>query len=278
VRLLVTGAGGALGRDVAAAFADHEVVALDHAALDVADRERVLQTIGEIRPDAVAHTAACTDLEGCERDPDRAFAVNALAVRHVAEAADHVGAWLCHVSTDYVFDGKSPTPYVEWDAPNPLSVYGRSKLGGEHEVGERATIVRSSWLAGVAGGSFVRTILEAAKRGPLRVVDDEVACPTFTPDLAAMIRRLVTERRPGIHHVTNQGSASRYALAVEALQLAGLDAEVVPIMTAELHPPRPASRPKRSVLDNAALRLAGIPLLADYHEPLERLVKELIAR
>jgi dTDP-4-dehydrorhamnose reductase len=232
-----------------------------------------------VRPDVVVNAAAWTDVDGCEGEPDRAFAVNALAVRHVAEAAGHVGAWLCQLSTDYVFDGRAPVPYVEWDDPNPLSVYGRSKLGGEHEIGERATVVRSSWLAGATGRSFVRTILAAAERGgPVRVVDDEVGCPTFTPDLAAMIRRLVTERRPGLHHVTNQGTASRYALAVEAVRFAGFDAGVVvPTTTAELDPPRPATRPRQSVLDNAALRLAGIPLLADYHEPLERLVKELLS-
>ena len=277
MRVLVTGAAGALGHDLAIAFADQEVVAFDHATLDVTDRDRVLQVLGAVRPAVVVNAAAWTDVDGCEGDPDRAFAVNALAVRHIAEAAGHVGAWMCQLSTDYVFDGRSPAPYVEWDDPNPLSVYGRSKLGGEHEIGERATIVRSSWLAGVTGRSFVRTMLAAAMRGrPLRVVDDEVGSPTFTPDLAAMIRRLVTERRPGLHHVTNQGTTSRYALAVESLRLAGFDAGIVePITASELDPPRPATRPKQSVLDNAALRLAGMPLLADYHEPLERLVKEL---
>src|SRR2546423_200868 len=233
MRVLMTGAAGALGHDLAIAFADHEVVACDHATLDVTDRDRVLQVVGAVRPDVVVNAAAWTDVDGCEGDPDRAFAVNALAVRHVAEAAGQVGAWMCQLSTDYVFDGRAPAAYVEWDDPNPLSVYGRSKLGGEHEVGERATVVRSSWLAGVTGRSFVRTMLAAAARGePLRVVDDEVGSPTFTPDLAAMIRRLVTERRPGLHHVTNQGTASRYALAVEALRLAGFDAGSVEPNTA----------------------------------------------
>jgi dTDP-4-dehydrorhamnose reductase len=266
-----------LGHDLVLAFADHDVVACDHADLDVTDRDRVLQVIGEVRPAVIVNAAAWTDVDGCEGDPDRAFAVNALAVRNVAEAADHVGAWLCHLSTDYVFDGRSESPYGEWDHPNPLSAYGRSKLGGEHEVGDRATVVRSSWLAGSAGRSFVRTILAAVGRGgPLRVVEDEIGSPTFTPDLAGMIRRLVTERRPGLHHVTNQGSVSRYALAVEAVRFAGFDADsVLPTTAAELDPPRPATRPKFSVLDNAALRLAGVPLLAEYHESLERLVKEL---
>src|SRR2546423_4158739 len=180
--VLVTGAAGALGHDLAIAFADHEVVACDHATLDVTDRDRVLQVVGAVRPDVVVNAAAWTDVDGCEGDPDRAFAVNALAVRHVAEAAGHVGAWLCHLSTDYVFDGRAPSPYVEWDDPNPLSVYGRSKLGGEHEVGERATVVRSSWLAGGTGRRLVQTMLVAPGRGgALRVVAAQVGGPPFNP-------------------------------------------------------------------------------------------------
>ena len=279
MRVLVTGATGALGREVVQAFAGHEVVACDRAALDVSVRERVLQVFGALRPHAIVNTAAWTDVDGCEADSDRAFAVNAFAVRNIVEAARAVDAWVCHVSTDYVFDGTATRPYAEWDEPNPISVYGLSKLGGEREIGAAATVVRTSWLAGAAGRNFVKTILERAGTGAsLKVVDDQVGCPTFTPDLAAMIRLLVTERRPGIYHVTNQGSTSWYNLAVETGGFAGLDTgRVVPIATDELDPPRPARRPRSSVLDNAALRLTGTPPLSDYHEPLERLVKELMA-
>ena len=279
MKILITGAGGALGRDLVSAFSGHDVVALAHEQLDVADRDAVLQALGATRPDAVVHAGAWTNVDGCELEPDQAFRVNALGTRNVVEGARLTGGRVCYVSTDYVFDGRADQPYVEWDATNPLSVYGRSKLGGEQELGPVDTVVRTSWVCGRWGRNFVKTILERAKAGQtLTVVDDQQGCPTFTEDLAEMIRRLVVERRPGLFHVTNQGPTTWFALARELVALGGLDPEQVqPISTAELDPPRPAPRPAYSVLDNAALRLGGVPLLADHHEPLERLVKELVA-
>jgi dTDP-4-dehydrorhamnose reductase len=284
VRLLVTGAHGALGRDVVAVSeqAGDEVVACDRGRLDVTDRDAVLGTITTVRPDAVVHCAAWTDVDGCESDHDRAWSVNALAVRAVAEACDLAGARLCHVSTDYVFDGGLDRPYTEWDATAPRSAYGRSKLGGEVEadrLGPAATIVRTSWLCGGHGRNFVSSILAAlADRDHVDVVDDQRGCPTFTDDLASMVRQLVVARRPGVFHVTNQGPTTWFGLARDAATSAGIDPQRVrPIATADLRPARPAPRPANSVLDNAALRLAGVPLLPDHHEPLERLVKELIA-
>jgi dTDP-4-dehydrorhamnose reductase len=282
MRVLITGAAGALGRDLERVFApDHEVFACDRAELDVTDRDRVLQVIRDVRPDAIVHSGAWTDVDGCESDVDRAWAVNALGTRHVAEAAARAGAHLVHVSTDYVFDGSTDRPYAEWHAANPRSVYGRSKRGGEIEaitlLGADAAIVRTSWLCGRDGRNFVKTMLDrAAARATVDVVDDQHGCPTFTDDLAGMIRVLVTSRRPGLFHITNQGATTWYRLACETYRLAGADVALVhPISTAELDPPRPAPRPAYSVLDNAALRLSGIPLLPDHHEPLERLVKVL---
>ena len=281
MRVLVTGAGGQLGREVVETFslAGDDVAACDHAALDVADRDQVLQVIGAAAPDAIVHAGAWTDVDGCERGPDRAYAVNALGTRHVAEAARLVGARVCYVSTDYVFDGTADRPYREWDPPNPVSVYGRSKLAGEAVLGPADTVVRTSWVCGRHGRNFVKTILaKALEGGPLHVVDDQHGCPTFTEDLAGMVRRLVVARRPGVFHVTNQGATTWYRLARDIVAAAGLDVEMVrPITTAEMQPPRPAPRPASSVLDNAALRLSGIPLLPDHHEPLERLVKELMS-
>jgi dTDP-4-dehydrorhamnose reductase len=279
VKVLITGAAGALGRELVSAFAGHEVVAAPHEALDVADRDAVLQVVGAATPDAIVHAGAWTNVDGCELDPDQAFRVNALGTRNVIEGARLTGGRVCYVSTDYVFDGRANRPYVEWDATNPLSVYGRSKLGGEHELGPADTIVRTSWVCGRFGRNFVKTILERARTGQaLTVVDDQHGCPTFTDDLAEMIRRLVVERRSGLFHVTNQGATTWFALARELVALAGLDAGLVqPIATAELDPPRPAPRPAYSILDNAALRLGGVSLLDDYHEPLERLVKDLIS-
>jgi dTDP-4-dehydrorhamnose reductase len=274
VRVLLTGAGGQLGLELVEAFAGHEVVACDHVALDVADRDRVLATITGTGPDVVVHAAAWTDVDGCEADADRAWRVNALGTRHVVQAARLVGARVCHVSTDYVFDGAAHRPYTEWDPTGPLSVYGRSKLGGEQELGPDDTVVRTSWLCGQRGRNFVRTVVERAARGlELKVVDDQHGCLTLASDLAAMIRRLVIERRPGRYHVTNQGPTTWFGVARHAVGIAGFDPDLVrPVATADLDPPRAAPRPPFAVLDNAALRLCDIPLLPDHRDALERLV------
>jgi dTDP-4-dehydrorhamnose reductase len=277
VRVLVTGASGQLGREVVDVFAGHDVVASDQASLDVADREQVLAVAATIRPDAIVHAAAWTDVDACEGDPDRALRVNAMGTRHVAQAARLVGARVCYVSTDYVFDGAAGRPYTEWDAPNPLSVYGRSKLGGEAELSPEDTIVRTSWLCGRHGRNFVATVLGRAARGEeLRVVDDQHGCFTLAADLATTIRRLVVERLSGLYHVTNQRPTTWFRLARDAVATAGLDPGLVhPIATAELQPARAATRPPFAVLDNAALRLSGLPLLPDHGEALERLVRDL---
>lgn len=279
-RVLVTGAGGQIGSEVVGAFAGDEVIATDRATLDVADRDAVLQAITSTAPDIVVHTGAWTAVDACEGDPDRAFLVNALGTRNVVEGARRAGAWLCYLSTDYVFDGTKPEPYVEWDTPNPVSVYGRSKRGGELEVlsgGREATIVRTSWVCGLHGANMVKTILRlAGEHEKLAFVDDQRGQPSFADDLAPTIRRLVVERRPGVFHVTNQGAVSWYEFARGVLETAGLDpGRVRPIATADLDPPRPAPRPANSVLDNAALRLAGLPLLPHHREPLDRLVRQL---
>jgi dTDP-4-dehydrorhamnose reductase len=279
-RILVTGAGGQLGHDLTEAFNDHEVLATTRQQLDVSDRDAVLQAIGAFQPDAVVHAGAWTAVDACEGDPDRAFAVNALGTRHVAEGARLVGARVCYVSTDYVFDGTSAEPYREWDATNPLSVYGKSKLGGERELDPGATIVRTSWVCGLHGANMVKTVLRlAAEHDRLSFVDDQHGCPSFTSDLADAVRTLVVARLPGTFHVTNQGPTTWFQFARDILAFSGADPDRVrPIATSQLVPPRPAPRPANSVLDNAALRLQGLPLLRDHHEPLERLVKELTSK
>ncbi len=283
MRVLVTGAGGQLGREVVDAFASagshHDVLACSHTTLDVGDRDACMQVIGGAEPDAVVHAGAWTDVDGCQTDPDRAWRVNALGTRHVAEAARLVGARVCYVSTDYVFDGTGDRPYNEWDDTNPLSVYGRSKRAGEAVLGPDDLIVRTSWVCGRHGHNFVKTVLRLVGAGkPMKVVDDQHGCPSFADDLAGMIYRLVVARRAGLFHVTNQVPTTWYRLAADIVTAAGLDPALVePITTAELEPARPAPRPANSVLDNAALRLSGLPLLDDHHVPLERLVKELVS-
>lgn len=279
MKVFVTGAGGQVGREVVDHFGacGDSVVAAARADLDVADRSAVMAAIVSTRPDVIVHCASWTAVDACESDPDRAFAVNALGTRHVMEAARRAGAHVVYLSTDYVFDGTKPSPYVEWDAPAPMSVYGRSKLGGEQEIDPSSAIVRISWVCGQHGSNMVKTVLRLAASHPeLAFVDDQRGCPTFAGDLAVMLRRLAVSRVPGVYHVTNQGAVSWYDFACEVLRAAGDDpGRVRPISTAELQPPRPAPRPANSVLDNAALRLSGVPLLDDFREPLARLVAQL---
>jgi dTDP-4-dehydrorhamnose reductase len=279
MRVLITGASGLLGRDVvdACAAAGDEFVAFDHGRLDVTDRDAVLGALTALRPEAVIHCAAWTDVDACESDPERAFMANGLAVRWVAEGCRRAGAHLVHVSTDYVFDGTIDRPYNEWDTPNPRSAYGESKLAGEREaaaLGDGSTIVRTSWMCGEHGPNMVKTVLRlAAERDALAFVDDQRGYPTFASDLAPMLRRLAVDRRAGVHHVTNQGAVSWFDFAREVLRAAGKDPGIVsPIKTADLDPPRAANRPANSVLDNAVLRAAGLALLRDFRAPLAELV------
>jgi len=281
VRILVTGASGQLGRALVPVLErEHrDVVGTDEKTMDLSDRDAVVGTIAAVHPDVIVHGAAWTDVDGSEGDPSRAFTVNALGTRHVAEGARRVGAHVVLVSTDYVFDGTLTRPYTEWDATNPLSVYGASKRAAELELDPGWAVVRTSWLFGRHGHNIVKTILRLATEEPdreLRFVDDQRGCPTAAEDLAPVLARLAVGRFPGTFHVTNQGATTWFQLARDVLICAGLDpARVVPVSTSELG--RPAPRPARSVLDNLALRSTGIAQPPDHHEPLERLVKELIA-
>jgi dTDP-4-dehydrorhamnose reductase len=283
VRILLTGAAGQVGREVAEQLdrhAHHEVMAAGRAQLDLADRDQVLGAITGWQPDLVLNLAAMTAVDACETEVDLAYRVNALGARHVADGARRVGAHVVHVSTDYVFDGRKAGPYLEWDPTSPRSVYGRSKLGGEAELASSGcswTVARTSWVCGYHGANMVKTVLRLAEgTGPLRFVSDQRGHPTFADDLAGMLIRLGIERRPGLFHVTNQGAVSWYEFVREILALVGGDpGRVEPIASVDLQPPRPAPRPANSVLDNAALRLSGLPLLDHFRVPLERLVTRL---
>ena len=279
MRVLVTGAGGQLGRELARHCADagDTVAALDRSQLDVGDPRAVSQAVETHRPDVVVNAAAWTVVDACEGDPERAFRDNADAVRWLRDACDGADCHLVQMSTDYVFDGTLDRPYREDDDTNPLSVYGKSKLEGELAAGDAATIVRTSWLCGAGGGNMVKTVLRLLASGaPLTFVTDQRGCPTFTADLVVPVRELAVQRRPGVFHVTNQRAVSWFEFVREIVDAAGGDADVVrPIIAAELVPPRPAPRPANSVLANDALQAAGIPLLRDHSAPLRELVAEL---
>jgi dTDP-4-dehydrorhamnose reductase len=243
----------------------------------VDDRDAVQFTFESFQPDVVLHGGALTAVDLCETEVDLAYAVNALGTRNVAEAAQRVGAHLLYVSTDYVFDGTAERPYNEWDRPNPQSVYGASKWAGERECPPGSTIVRTSGVCGAHGKNMVKTALRLAEgEGDLTFVSDQHFSPTFTADLAAAIVTLGTDRRPGIFHVTNRGATTWWGFVRAVLEAADDDPERVrPITTAEY--PLPAPRPANSVLDNMALRLAGLPPLPDWQDGLTRLVGALQA-
>ncbi len=279
MRIFVTGASGQVGGEMPAAFVGHEIIPGMRPAFDLTDERSVRQAIEAAAPDLVVHPAAYTDVDGCERDPDRAYRTNALGCRYVALAARDVGAALVVVSTDYVFDGTKGHPYLEWDEPNPLSVYGRSKLAGECEAlrhHPRCYVVRTSWVYSPRGRNFVRTMLRlAAERPEVLVVDDEWGGPTLAADLARAIARLVERPIYGIYHFANAGSCSRFQLAARAIARAGRTALVRPISSAEYRQRTPflARRPANSTLANLAGAALGIEL-----RPWEEAVDELVDR
>lgn len=276
MRIVVTGAGGMLGRDVvrAAADAGHDPRALSRAELDVLDAGATAAAIAAARPDVVVNCAAYTNVDGAETDEATATRVNGDGAGHVAEAAARVDAALVHVSTDYVFDGRKEDPYVESDPVGPASAYGRSKLAGEQAVtaaGPRHAIARSSWLFGTGGRNFVDTMLRLAReRDEVRVVADQVGCPTYTAHLARALVSLAESDAYGVHHVAAEGACSWYDFAVEIFRLDDADCRVEACTTAEF--PRPAPRPGFSVL--ATERDDGPAALPHWVEGLEAYLGE----
>ena len=275
MRILITGAGGMLGFDVRRAVdgAGHEGLALTRAQLDITDTVATADAVRDARPDAVINCAAWTDVDGAETHAAEASAVNGTGAGNVAAAAAAAGAWLVHVSTDYVFDGAKPQPYVESDPVDPMSAYGRSKLEGERAVAAAApeahTIVRTAWLFGAGGKCFPKTILRAAAQRPeLTVVADQVGSPTFTGHLAPALVELAAQRVPGVLHVAGAGRCSWYELAVAVVAAGGVDCPVRPISTDEY--PLPARRPANSVLVSER----GAPALPDWRLGLKDFMSE----
>jgi dTDP-4-dehydrorhamnose reductase len=261
-----------LGRELTAHLgARHQVVPADLPEVDITDLELVQRTFASAQPDAVIHTAAFTAVDDCEHRPDLAFQVNAEGTRHVALACLQASLPMLYLSTDYVFDGQKPTPYAEDDPPNPLNVYGRSKLEGERHVTEllqAAWIVRTSWLFGPRGKNFVRTILQRARREELlRVVDDQIGAPTYTMDLAEKLEQIVLKGNPGIYHVTNRGYCSWFEFAQEILRQAGLSH--VPLFAVPTSASnRPALRPRNSRLALTRLESEGLGLPPPWQDAL----------
>ncbi|MEW6439706.1 MAG: dTDP-4-dehydrorhamnose reductase [bacterium] len=253
LKILVAGSKGMLGTDLVEVLGlAHSVIGVDIDELDITDRQAVEERIGGWSPDLVINAAAYTDVDASEREPALALRINAEGVENLALACRSMGVRLIHLSTDYVFDGKKASPYVESDRPHPMGAYGKSKWEGEQRarrIEPEVCIVRTAWLYGQRGRNFVRSILEQSeKTRTLRVVRDQTGSPTYTRDLAQALKVVAEKRLAGVYHVTNQGSCTWFDFARKILELAGRqDVDVVPISTEELG--RSAPRPSRSVLD-----------------------------
>jgi dTDP-4-dehydrorhamnose reductase len=275
MRIIVTGANGMLGTDLCKVLSsNHDLIHLNYPEFDLTKPGRTHSRITASTPEMVIHTAAYTDVDESENNPELAMSINAQGTEVVAKACKESDASLIYISTDYIFDGKKESSYTETDRPNPLSVYGRSKLIGEEKIEKifkNYYIIRTSWLYGKSGNNFVKAIITADKT--LKVVNDQTGAPTYTVDLSRGIQDLIDKNLPfGIYNMTNQGSCSWFEFAQKILELIGRsNVKVTPITSEELN--RPAARPKNSRLDNSKIEKLSIKL-RPWEEALKDYLKE----
>ena len=276
MKILITGSNGMLGHDLSEALSDnHELLLTTSKTLDITDERQVMDAICNEKPDIVINSAAYTNVDGCEENPDLAYDVNGKGVENLALACRKIDCALVHISTDYVFDGSATQPIPEDGEIGPISVYGKSKLKGEEailEILDKYFIVRTAWLYGINGGNFPKTMLELAKdHSELTVVYDEVGTPTYTSDLADAIAELIETDYYGIYHLTNSGSCSWCEFSRYIFEIAGVDVKVIPVTAAEFA--RPAPRPSYSVLENRNWIEHGFKPLRNYKEAIKEYVE-----
>lgn len=275
MRVTIFGASGLLGNALMREWSEDAVTGLSSRDADIRDAKRVQQAVLETRPEWIVLAAAYTDVDGCERNPDLAFAVNRDGAANVATAAKLVGARLVFLSSDYVFDGKKTAPYEIGDAWNPQSVYGRTKAEAEIKLLElmpNCCIARTSWLFGTGGKCFPDTILKlAASRSALDVVNDQRGCPTYTIDLARAITQLCRQNANGIVHVINAGDCTWFEFAQEIVRGAGLATTVRPVSSQQMA--RPAPRPAYSVLSPTRVQALGIEM-PSWRDALQRFMED----
>lgn len=285
MKVLVTGANGQLGRDMVLLLEKegHDVMACDREQLDITDQFQSNDVISTYHPELVIHCAAYTAVDAAETDVDGAYLINATGTRNIAVAAERIGAKLIYISTDYVFDGTSDAPYQEYDNTNPQSVYGKSKRAGEllvQSLSSRWFIVRTSWVYGVYGNNFVKTMLKLGQEKPkLQVVHDQKGSPTYTVDLACFLHDLMSTEKYGVYHASNSGECTWYeftqAIFEEAQLLSGfhIQAKVDPCATDQF--PRPAPRPRNSVMEHLSIRTNGFNDLRPWREGLRDFLKKI---
>jgi dTDP-4-dehydrorhamnose reductase len=275
MRVTIVGASGLLGKALMREWSEDTVTGLNSRDADIRDAKRVCQAVQETRPEWIVLAAAYTDVDGCERNPELAFAVNRDGAANVAKAGLEVGARLVFLSSDYVFDGKKTTPYETDDARNPQTVYGRTKAEAEIKLQELipdCCIARTSWLFGTGGKCFPDTILKlAASRPALDVVNDQRGCPTYSTDLARAIIQLCRQSESGVVHVTNAGECTWFEFAQEVVRNTGLATTVRPVSSQQMA--RPATRPAYSVLSPARLRAIGIEM-PSWRDALQRYLED----
>jgi dTDP-4-dehydrorhamnose reductase len=263
MRVFITGCKGQLGRALNHALTDHTLTGCDLPETDITDRQTITSAIADFAPHVVIHTAAWTDVDGCARDPEKAYRINALGTQNVALACASSGAALVTISTNEVFDGTASGPYREWDAPHPINPYARSKAAGEwftRHLLNRFYIVRTAWLYASGGSNFPHRIIELADElGSLRVVTDEVGNPTYAPHLAEALGQLIETEAYGVYHLTNAGYASRYDFAREILRISGRESVPVEPITLDAFD-RDSTPPRFAPLANTAAAALGIRL------------------
>jgi dTDP-4-dehydrorhamnose reductase len=278
--VLVTGFNGQLGYDVVKELTakGHEAVGVGRSELDITDESAVSSYVQNLSPEAIIHCAAYTNVDAAETDQEGAYKVNALGTKYLADAAKFVGAKMVYVSTDYVFDGAGTEPYEVDHPTKPLGVYGETKLAGEkllQETLEKYFIVRTAWVYGVNGNNFVKTMLKLGQdRKELGVVYDQVGSPTYTVDLAKLLVELIDSEKYGVYHASNEGVCSWHEFAVEIFKQAGMEIQVNPLTSDQF--PRPAARPKYSVLSKKKIEEEGFTPLRDWKEALREYLKELV--
>ncbi len=279
MRIMITGHKGQLGHDCVDVLGEsHEILGVDLEDLDITDPIATETMIHEFLPNLIVNCAAHTNVDGCETETDLACAVNVNGPENLASSAQKNGAWIIHISTDYVFDGRKrpPESYVEDDMPHPLSYYGETKLEGEKAIvrsAEQYTIIRTAWLYGAQGQNFLKTMLRLAIGNPdkeIRVVNDQFGSPTWSYSLALQISKVIEVGYIGICHATAEGFCSWYELACCFLENMGVPHLIVPCSGKEY--PTPAVRPENSILENKALKEAGIHIMPDWLRGLEEYV------
>lgn len=282
MKALVTGATGQLGSDVVTILSNngHDVLACDRNEMDITNLDQCQQVIGQYLPDVIIHCAAYTAVDAAETDIDGVYTVNAVGTRNIAVAAESHGSKLIYISTDYVFDGTGAEPYHEYDNTNPQSIYGKSKRAGEvlvQSLTSRYFIVRTSWVYGIHGNNFVKTMLRLGlEKTSLKVVHDQKGSPTYTVDLAHFLLVLMQTGKYGVYHASNSGACTWYeftqAIFEEARQLGiNIIAEPAPCSTAEF--PRPAHRPANSVMEHLSIRTNGFQDLRPWREGLKEFLQ-----